>query len=86
MASSTTRRSEDSGEVPDPPWFPKPNLPDIPALTVNGPQGQLIELPYMRYALIDEQPMLLGTDKKNGAIYGEASAGLSLCWGSTLSR
>ena len=71
MADSTTRRDENSGEVPDPPWFAKPNQPDIPALTVNGPHGQLIELPYMHYALIDENPMLLGIEKKNGAIYGE---------------
>ena len=72
MASSSTCRTEDSGEIPDPPWFLKPNLPDIPTLTVNGPQGQPIELPYMRYALINENPMLLGMEKKNGAIYGES--------------
>jgi hypothetical protein len=43
----------------------------MPAVTAVNQQGQTIELPYMRYALMDEEPMLLGTDRKGGDVYGE---------------
>jgi hypothetical protein len=43
----------------------------MPAITAVNQQGQTIELPYMWYALMDKEPMLLGTDKKGGDVYGE---------------
>jgi hypothetical protein len=43
----------------------------MPAITAVNQQGQTIELPYMWYALMDEEPMLLGTDKKGGDVYRE---------------
>ena len=57
--------------VPDPPWFAKPRLPEIPTITAVDDHGQTIELPYMRYALIDDEPMLLGTTDRTGAVYGD---------------
>jgi hypothetical protein len=58
-------------QVPDPPWFLKPRLPNMPAITAVNQYGQTIELPYMWYALMDEEPMLLGMDRKDGEVYGE---------------
>jgi hypothetical protein len=71
MGSPFSPTSHHSEQVPDPPWFLKPRLPDTPTITAVNQQGQTIELPYMWYALMDKEPMLLGTDKKGGDIYGE---------------
>ena len=71
MGSPFSPTSHHSEQILDPPWFLKPRLPDMPAVTAVNQQGQTIELPYMRYALMDEEPMLLGTDKKGGDVYGE---------------
>jgi hypothetical protein len=71
MGSPFSLTSHHSEQVPDPPWFLKPRLPDTPAITTVNQQGQTIELPYMWYALMDEEPMLLGTDKKGEDMYGE---------------
>jgi hypothetical protein len=71
MGSPFSPTSHHSKQIPDPPWFLKPQLPDMPAITTVNQQGQTIELPYMRYALMDEEPMLLGTDKKGGDVYRE---------------
>ena len=60
-----------SSTVPDPPWFAKPRLPKIPAITTINDHRQTIELPYMRYALIDDELMLLGTTDRTGAVYGD---------------
>jgi hypothetical protein len=43
----------------------------MPAITAVNQYGQTIKLPYMQYALIDEEPMLLGIDRKDREVYGE---------------
>ena len=58
-------------QVPDPPWFAKPKLPTIPKVFAVDKYGQKQELPYIRYALIDNEPMLLGTTGKNEGVYGD---------------
>jgi hypothetical protein len=71
MGSPFSLTSHHSKQVPDPPWFLKLWLPNMPAITTVNQHGQAIELPYMQYALIDEEPMLLGTDRKDREVYGE---------------
>jgi hypothetical protein len=39
-------------------------------IAVKDENPKLKELPYIRYALIDEQPMLLGMTGRDQAIYG----------------
>ena len=70
-AGDPTMPDTDSHEPPDPPWFAKPNHPDIPCVEATNTKGHTVELPYIRYALIDEEPMLLGTTGKGEAVYGE---------------
>ena len=71
MGSPFALTSHNSEQVLDPPWFLKPRLPEMPAITAVNQHEQTIELPYMRYALIDKEPMLLGTNRKGGKVYGE---------------
>jgi hypothetical protein len=47
MGSPFSPTSHHSEQVPDPPWFLKPQLPEMPAVTAVNQQGQTIELPYM---------------------------------------
>jgi hypothetical protein len=79
MGSPFSLTSHHSEQVPDPPWFLKPRLPNMPAITTVNQQGQTIELPYMQYVLMDEEPMLLGTNKKGGDIYGEYLQATLMC-------
>jgi hypothetical protein len=58
-------------EAPDPPWFTKPITPNIPTLTTTNQFGQNIELPYLRYGLIEGEPYLLGTTERSRGVYGE---------------
>jgi hypothetical protein len=51
----------------------------MPAVTAVNQQGQTIELLYMRYALMNEEPMLLGTDKKGEDVYGEYLQATPMC-------
>jgi hypothetical protein len=62
---------DNSSKVPDPPWFLKPDLPHIPKVTAVNEHGQTITLPYIRYALIDYEPMLLGTAPGEDGIYAD---------------
>jgi hypothetical protein len=71
MGSPFSLTSHHSEQVPDPPWFLKPQLPNMPAITTVNQHGQTIKLPYMWYALMDKEPMLLGTDRKDREVYRE---------------
>jgi len=62
---------DSASEVPEPPWFAKPGALNVPTVMAVNEQGQNIELPYIHYALIDNEPMLLGTTGKNGEVYGD---------------
>jgi hypothetical protein len=58
-------------EPPDLPWFVKPVALNIPTLTATNQFGQNIELPYLRYGLIEDEPYLLGTTGRSGGVYRE---------------
>jgi hypothetical protein len=62
---------DNSSKIPDPPWFLKPDLPHIPKVTAVNEHGQTVTLPYIRYALIDYEPMLLGTAPGEDGIYAD---------------
>ena len=56
---------------PDPPWFTKPINLEVPSIFGLDEQGQPFELPYMRYGLVENEPMLLGTNRKNQNVWGD---------------
>jgi hypothetical protein len=58
-------------EASDPPWFTKPIASNVPTLTAINQFGQNIELPYLRYGLIEDEPYLLGTTGRSGGVYRE---------------
>ena len=61
-----------SGPVaPPPPWFKAPEHPSLPKVTALDKHNHLINLPYLRYALIDDEPMIVGTTQDHGPVYGE---------------
>ncbi len=60
---------DNADKVPNPPWFTKPTFPTIPVISAVNEYSQTVELPYIRYTIIDNEPMLLGTQKKNGEVY-----------------
>ena len=61
----------DSDSAPAPPWFTKPSAPTLPQVTATTDSGHTIPLPYLRYALVDNEPMLLGTTGRDKEVYGE---------------
>jgi hypothetical protein len=56
--------------APDPPWFTKPTIPSIPIVTSVNENGETVELPYLRYALVENEPLILGTTGRDEAVYG----------------
>jgi hypothetical protein len=58
-------------EAPDLSWFTKPIALNVPTLTVTNQFGQNIELSYLQYELIENEPYLLGTMGRSGEVYGE---------------
>jgi Chromo (CHRromatin Organisation MOdifier) domain len=54
---------------PDPPWFPHPNIDTIPKVITIDENGKEFELPYLRYALSDGEPVILGTTGRDGPVY-----------------
>jgi hypothetical protein len=63
--------SNNNQEAPELPWFTKPITPNIPTLTTLNQFGQNIELPYLRYGLINNEPFLIGTSGRFGEVYEE---------------
>jgi hypothetical protein len=63
--------NDSNQKAPDPPWFIKPIAPNIPSLATVNQFGQSVELPYLQYGLIDNEPYLLGTTGRSGEVYGE---------------
>ena len=55
--------------APPPPWFKRPDAPTMPHVVVENEQGGLMELPFIRYALLDDTPMILGTEGRKEAVY-----------------
>ena len=61
----------DGSLAPDPPWFAKPPAPMAPSVHGVDREGNSFELQYIRYALMDDEPMLLGTTGKDQEVFGE---------------
>ena len=59
-----------SGGPPDPPWFAKPSASGIPIIMGQDTHGRQFKLPYMRYGLVKNEPLLLETSGRNQQIYG----------------
>ena len=57
----TYHMGTDSNNLPDPPWFPRPNTPFVPRLVALDENRDPIDLPYLRYILADDEPVLLRT-------------------------
>ncbi len=56
---------------PGPPWF-KCATPSLsPKVVTKDDDGKLRELPYVCFALLDNQPMVLGTAGKGTTIFGQ---------------
>jgi hypothetical protein len=60
-----------NSEAPNPLWFAKPDIPTIPIVLTINTNWETIELPYIRYALINNEPMLLGTKKRAEEVFGD---------------
>jgi hypothetical protein len=58
-------------KAPDLPWFTKPIASNVPTLTTTNQFGQNIELPYLQYRLIEDEPYLLGTTGRSRGVYRE---------------
>src|SRR5713226_973339 len=56
--------------APPPPWFRHPDAPTIPQVIIKNEQGGLVKLPFVRYALLNDVPMILGTKGHEEAVYG----------------
>src|SRR5258708_7777293 len=56
--------------APSPPWFKCPDTLTILRVVIKNKQGGLVELPFVKYALLDNTPMILGTKGCEEAIYG----------------
>src|SRR5712675_226859 len=64
-----------SGLPPNPPWFKRTKAPLGPILEAKDAHGRPFELPYLRFALTDDEPVVLGTTERDAPVYvGEIKA------------
>src|SRR5712675_2048744 len=64
-----------SGLPPNPPWFKRTKAPLGPILEAKDANGRPFELPYLRFALTDDEPVVLGTTEQDTPVYvGEIKA------------
>ena len=65
----------ESSNTPDPPWFPCPDAPFVSRLVSFDENKQPINLPYLRYTLTDNEPVILGTQGRDEMVFhGEIKA------------
>ena len=55
--------------VPPPPWFKCPNACTVLCIVIKNEQGGLVELLFVRYTLLDDTPMILGTEGCKEVVY-----------------
>ena len=65
----TYHMGTDSNNPPDPPWFPRPDAPFVPRLVALDENRDPIDLPYLRYTLADDEPVLLGTQGRDQTVH-----------------
>jgi hypothetical protein len=58
-----------NSNVPDLPWFSKPDIPSMSIVTTMNTEENTLILPYIQYALIDHEPMLLETKKRAEEVF-----------------
>jgi hypothetical protein len=58
-----------NSNIPDLPWFAKPNIPSMPIVATMDAEGNTLILSYIQYALIDHKPMLLGTKGRSKEVF-----------------
>src|SRR5712672_1935446 len=64
-----------TGLPPNPPWFKRTKAPLVPLLEAKDANGRPFELPYLRFALTDDEPVVLGTTERDALVYvGEIKA------------
>ncbi len=57
--------------APLPPWFKVSEHPHVPKVTTQDENNHTIDLPYIHYTLMNEEPMMVGTTAKDALVYGE---------------
>src|SRR5712672_4401770 len=64
-----------TGLPPNPPWFKRTKAPLGPILEAKNANGRPFKLPYLRFALTDDEPVVLGTTERDAPVYvGEVKA------------
>ena len=58
-----------SDNLPDPPWFPRPDTPFVPRLVALDKNRNPVDLPYLQYTLADDKPVLLGTQGHDQTVH-----------------
>ena len=59
----------DSDNSLDPPWFPRPDMPFVPGLVALDKNRDPVDLPYLWYALTDDEPVLLGAQGHDQTVH-----------------
>ena len=65
----TYHMGTDSDNLLDPPWFPRPNALFVPRLVALDENRSPVDLPYLRYTLADDEPVLLETQGHNQTVH-----------------
>jgi hypothetical protein len=64
-----------SGLLSNSPWFKRTKAPLVPILEAKDANGRLFKLPYLRFALTDDEPVVLRTTNRDAPVYvGEIKA------------
>ena len=65
----TYHMGTDSDNLLDPPWFTRPDMLFVPRLVALDENRNPVDLPYLRYTLADDEPMLLGTQERDQTVH-----------------
>ena len=65
----TYHMGTDSDNPLDPPWFLRPDTPFVPRLVALDKNRDPIDLPYLQYALADNESVLLGTQGHDQTVH-----------------
>ena len=65
----TYHMGTDSDNPLDPLWFPRPDTPFVLRLVALDKNRDPVDLPYLQYALADDEPVLLGTQGHDQTVH-----------------